>query len=169
MSINYKPPTVGYSLRQAEMLRNPHAELSFWADVEPYTKDECWFWKGLWAEGEDNGGVFVWGGVRILARRAMYFVTRRWIPGAWAHWDVYAICGDKECINPNHLTAGTKEERRYAARRYRVLLGKKVNPQENEFELNAYRTDGRPRPNAQRTGPRTQALSMPGVPVLAEA
>ena len=70
----------------------------------------CWLWKG--ARNKRTGyGKFQDRGRTILAHRASYQFFKGMIPdGLVVRHVEHSICGNKHCVNPNHLRLGTHKE-----------------------------------------------------------
>jgi len=67
--------------------------------------DTCWLWTG---KPMSNGyGKITLGGVQMLAHRVSYELFVGPIPESF---DVDHVCGEKLCVNPDHLEAVTHAE-----------------------------------------------------------
>ena len=79
----------------------------FWSKVDK--SDGCWAWTGA-----TNGGYgFVYGDIDRTAHRIAYELTRN-IPATRYSFTIKQTCGNKLCVNPDHLVARTLEQRFWA-------------------------------------------------------
>lgn len=73
----------------------------FWALVDKSSPRDCWMWKGP-THIKGNGRFFADGRWQS-AHRLMWQLTREVIPDGFS---IYRICGNRLCLNPNHLGIG---------------------------------------------------------------
>lgn len=66
-------------------------------------KGECWEWCG----SVNGAGVLVFGKERYPARRLMWEAVGRKLQGSLP---IIQVCGNKLCVNPEHLQVATKQE-----------------------------------------------------------
>lgn len=69
------------------------------------SSEACWEWVG--AHNKDGYGRFNYGGRVINAHRAAYFIYVGEIPTGL---EIDHLCGNRNCVNPNHLEAVTHQE-----------------------------------------------------------
>ncbi len=79
----------------------------FWSKVRPCGWRGCWPWRG--SRRRSGHGLFSpVPGIRVLAHRFAWFLTRGPIPqGVY----VRQCCGNRSCIRPDHLFLGNKRPR----------------------------------------------------------
>lgn len=87
-----------YSAKQVE---------AFWRDVDRTSENDCWLWNGrLTSSGH---GVFFNGGRTVGAHRFSYEL----VYGEIQHGLIICHrCNEPQCVNPNHLYAGTAKDNR---------------------------------------------------------
>jgi hypothetical protein len=73
--------------------------IRFWSKV--HISDGCWEWKGC----RSYGSISVEGKVR-RAPRVMWYLRH----GSWPKLDILHSCDNPPCVNPAHLSEGTKKE-----------------------------------------------------------
>lgn len=66
----------------------------------------CWNWTGTAREV----GHFTWRGRSLVAHRVAYFLAGHHLPDGWI---VRHTCGNKKCVNPDHLTAERSGKRKW--------------------------------------------------------
>lgn len=93
----------------AEM-RRLTVEKRFWSKVAvSEVEGACWFWGGS-LTGPGYGHMTIWKNGKWVtgsAHRLAYTLAHGEIPGNLV---VMHKCGNKNCVNPNHLTLGTHKE-----------------------------------------------------------
>lgn len=76
----------------------------FWAKVDRGDADECWPWTAATVVGY---GVLRVAGKLIYAHRIMFELRVGSIPDGY---EVDHLCFRRDCVNPRHLEAVTKQE-----------------------------------------------------------
>ena len=98
------------------MKKSTPTHLYFWDNVDRRGDDECWPWVGV-CDGHGYGRVIFMTSV-YKAHRVSYEMRNGPIPTGLV---VRHICDNPNCVNPDHLLAGTqKENMQDAARRGRL-------------------------------------------------
>ena len=98
------------------------------------TDNGCW----VWTAAKDTGGqgVLRHGGKTIGARRHVY----RLIKGE-VRQSLYPACGDKSCVNPDHMTTEVpkkpkveyKSGREWLCRKWRTVSNAKLGIRQTQF------------------------------------
>lgn len=88
----------------------------FWAKVDIRSDDECWPWKGcLSTQGYGRAGK------REYAHRLAYVLAHGAIPDGL---EIMHSCDNRQCVNPHHLSVGTRRDNMVdAARKGRIRGG----------------------------------------------
>jgi hypothetical protein len=86
---------------------NPMPNDPFWGKVAVKSDSECWLWIGATAGGRDNYGQIRKGSRLFLAHRISYEMSYGEIP---VGMDVMHLCHSRACVNPKHLTLGSRSE-----------------------------------------------------------
>lgn len=92
--------------RRWEDFREP----AFWARVNRASKNKCWEWTGLVAQGPKNPtpyGVLGWNGKHARAHRVAYELANGPIPAGFM---VLHRCDNTLCCNPSHLYLGNHDQ-----------------------------------------------------------
>lgn len=129
-------------------------ESRFWCKVEK-TEGGCWEWRGaripqgygtfhVRALGQDR---------RVYAHRMSYLWANGTIPEGM---DVMHTCHNRGCVNPDHLTVGTRKENMQSSAADGRKLGRKINPESKRQKALA---QGKQRFSARHYGP--DALPLP--------
>jgi hypothetical protein len=102
----YRDMGLRFSPRPRQEHAYPGPSSSFFAYVRPGIGDECWGWAGF---TEKNGtGRHYYGGRLYRAQRlALEMVTDRPVPAGRV---VVTGCGNRSCVNPEHLWAVPRGE-----------------------------------------------------------
>jgi hypothetical protein len=80
----------------------PNNENDFWARVAR-SEDETSCWPWLSTRNHEGFGVFGWEG-RVCQARKMAAFFAGMIPSPRVKTRVFTACGNRLCMNPNHLT-----------------------------------------------------------------
>jgi HNH endonuclease len=99
----------------------PRQKKKFWSHVEK--TDWCWLWRGPCATR--GYPQFSANDVHILAHRYAYIAMNGDIP---KEIEIVRQCGERLCVNPDHMLSMTAEERRAIYRHERLFLPKKEKP-----------------------------------------
>lgn len=71
---------------------------------ETVPESGCWIWTGALDKGY---GAINWNGSRRCAHRVLYEILRGPIPNGY---ECHHLCGNRSCINPNHIELVTRSE-----------------------------------------------------------
>lgn len=83
-----------------------HALTDFWRLVDRGADDECWPWLG--DRDGDNYGVFCFMGDKTGAHEFAVFASTGEVRPVG--WDTCHSCHNPPCVNPSHLSYGTRRE-----------------------------------------------------------